>query len=374
MRGRAKTVIAIIVTLFLCEAVLRIQQKLEPLYDLEFETVNYDYLSDTCNHKNIPLNIQKWAGMNLVKSYDSDGIRINKLRPAYPKDKKAFKVLFMGDSFMEGFGDADTLPQYIWKYLQQSELRHAPISFLNAGCGSYSPAIYIPQAKILIPKLKPDLLIIDIDETDLGNDYISYRHLIVRDENGKITRVKRAPLAQAFITGFLRIKKQPLYLSRLISKIIHSRIYMPYITYRYHQRDPRDALCFSKDNTPGWQERHKAEIAFFEDNIRQLIETLIELMGKRQRIIFIHHPHLRHIQPDPQAGYWNPLISSIVKKETRKYGVSFYDSTEEIKKSFGERPQDYYLSEDMHFNFQGLKIYAKLIAQKLLPLIKRTLN
>jgi hypothetical protein len=370
MHKVTKIIILVLVTLFLSEATLRIQQRLGPLYDLGFETVNYDYISDICNHRNIPLIIHKWAGKKLIKFYDSDGIRINKLRPHYANEKKVFKILFMGDSFMEGFDDANTLPQHIWQYLQKTELRDMPMSFLNAGCGSYSPAIYIPQAKLIIPKLKPDFLVIDIDETDLGNDYISYKHLIERDDSGKITRVKRAPLHYAFLSGLLEIKKQPLYITRFISKIIHTRIYMPYITRKYRQRDPREALLFSKDNSPGWQDRYKDEITFFENNVAELVETLIELMGRKQRILFIHHPHLRHIQPDADDGHWNPLISSIVQATTKEYGVAFYDSTDELKKLFGDRADEYYLSEDMHFNFAGLKIYGELVAKKLLPLIR----
>ena len=365
-----KIIILVFITLFLSEMMLRIQQRLGPLYDLGFEAVNYDYISDICNHKNLPVIIHKWAGRKLIKFYDSDGIRINKLRPHYANEKKVFKILFMGDSFMEGFDDAHTLPQHVWQYLQKTELRDVPMSFLNAGCGSYSPAIYIPQAKLLIPKLKPDFLVIDIDETDLGNDYISYKHLIVRDDSGKIIRVKRAPLHYAFLSGLLKIKKQPFYITRLISKIIHTRIYIPYITRKYRQRDPREALLFSKDNSPGWENRYNHEISFFENNINELIETLIELMGRRQKILFIHHPHLRHIQPDPHAGYWNPLISSIVQASTKKYGVAFYDSTDELKKAFGGKADEYYISEDMHFNDRGLKIYSELVAKKLLPLIK----
>ena len=202
-----KIVITVGLTLLLCEGILRIQQNLGPLYDLNFETVNYDYLSDICNHKNIPVNIQKWAGMKLIKFYDANGIRINALRPSYSNQKNIFKILFMGDSFMEGFDDANTLPQHIWEYLQNTNLQNIPMVFLNAGCGSYSPTIYIPQAKLLIPKLKPNFLVIDIDETDLGNDYISYRHLVLRDAEGKILRVKRAPLHYAFLKGFIKIKK-----------------------------------------------------------------------------------------------------------------------------------------------------------------------
>jgi len=37
----------------------------------------------------------------------------------------------------------------------------------NAGYTSYSPAIFVPQAKMLLPVVRPDYIVVDVDETDL---------------------------------------------------------------------------------------------------------------------------------------------------------------------------------------------------------------
>lgn len=119
------------------ETGLRIQQKTGPYYDLEFSKWSLDLLSGDLNH-----------GPSPKEDYDADGIQRSRLRPSsYPEGTKPFSILFMGDSFIQGYGPSDNLPQHVWEYFQTTELKTAPLLLLNAGYSSYSPSIFIPQAK-----------------------------------------------------------------------------------------------------------------------------------------------------------------------------------------------------------------------------------
>ena len=41
--------------------------------------------------------------------------------------------------------------------------------------------IFVPQAKKLLPLVRPDYVVVDVDETDLYDDFARYRDLIVRN-------------------------------------------------------------------------------------------------------------------------------------------------------------------------------------------------
>jgi hypothetical protein len=47
---------------------------------------------------------------------------------------------------------------------------------------------------MLLPILRPDYVIVDVDETDLFDDFVLYRQLIVRNERGQNIAVKPSPL------------------------------------------------------------------------------------------------------------------------------------------------------------------------------------
>ena len=242
---------------------------------------------------------------------------------------------------------------------------------LNAGCLSYSTAIFIPQSKQLIPVLKPDFVVVDIDETDLGDDFIRYKDLIVRDINGKIIAVKFTPILYENISGLLKIQKQPVYIARFLQTVYHTKIHMPALIKQY-RKNGKNVLDFSRDNDDNAHEKYHREIEFFRNNVIELIETLIDLMGDRSRILFLYHPHLQHLKPDSDGRYWNHFVSTTVKQAAETYDIAFYDASDDLRIKFKGNPQEFYWNKNIHFNFAGLKIYSELVAQRLLSLISKT--
>ena len=197
-RRLIEVILIILITLLLLEGMLRLQQKLGPIWDLSFDNATLEGVSDVINHQplrkstHILSNAEMYGdftGYTYTAYYDRNGIRKNTLRPQQNRRQGAISVLFMGDSFMQGYDDRNTIPQHVWNYFQ---IRNSDLSLIlyNAACLSYSSAIFIPQAKILIPQLHPDFVVVDIDETDLGDDYIRY--------------MQRVP-GMNFISGIIRL-------------------------------------------------------------------------------------------------------------------------------------------------------------------------
>ena len=172
----ALIVLSLAVTLVAIECVLRLQQRLGPLYDLEFDSIS-NLPSETLNHVHAPR--EDWrlddaskygarTGYRYTNYYDAMGIRVDPV--CNHPDAQAARILFFGDSFMEGYDLANSIPRHVCEALRQGGGLPGSIRVLNAGTSSYSPSIYIVQAKSLVPKLSPDLVVVDIDETDLADD------------------------------------------------------------------------------------------------------------------------------------------------------------------------------------------------------------
>ena len=380
LRSNALQQIFYVLFLFLvAEGTLRLQQKLGPLSDLEFRHVSLEELSPTLNH--VPpaksedfILREEGKEIRFAYEYDKNGIRVDRLRPDYSHRKDAFKVLFMGDSFMQGNDLHHTIPQHIWDYFQQTPLAAKPLVFYNAGYSSYSPAIFVPQAKKLIPLLKPDFVVVDVDETDLGDDFIRYKDLIVRDPGGSIAAVRPTPVNYENLAGYLRIRTNPSYLVRYFLKIYHRNIRMPALLREYRKKDHRDTLSISADMAPDAAQKYSREIEFFEKDLDDLARTLVRLTGGPQKILFLYHPHLEHLKPDARGRTWNHFVSDGLARVAVRYGIGFYNATGDLKEAFHGEPEKYYWKGDMHFNFTGLEIYAQGIAKKLLPVFEAKFN
>jgi len=348
---RTALVVAVnlVLTLALVEIALRVQQALGPLYDLD---VNKDAiafgLSDELNHTFLPSEIE----------WDADGIR----RMRVPNAARcAPKLLFMGDSFMQGLGIDDTIPVHVRFYFH--EVLHREICAVNAGASSYSPSIYVPQAEKLIPKIKPDVVVIDVDETDLWDDYYRYRQLVVRDRSGSIVAVKRTPLAEGFREGLAAAGKKPLYLQRLFAKLYFTRIAYPRLSAEYRRNMEQDGFWVSRAPVAEARQRYGAAIAYFGATLQDLTEVVTRLMGGAQGLVYIHHPHLENLRTGGDA--FNTVVSDTIREVAARNHVRYYDATDDLKVQFGTSPESYYIPNDMHFNERGLQAYSLAVAKYL---------
>lgn len=370
--SRFKFVIIYILFLFLVvEIFLQVQQRMGPLCDLEWTNLNFEFASSIVNHTH---------ATNL--GYTKDGVEISPGRPfTLPDSAGAAKILFMGDSFLEGYPHADTIPQFIWNYFNQVKKLSRPFLLWNAGCTSYSPLIYTVQSKILIPKYRPDLLVLDIDETDLIDDYAFYRHLTIRDSGGKVERIDYSPPLKTKMDIYGDLKKIPFYTIRAIMMWIQkARLYFIFENYnqkykakylRHPLSRPKNSrfmvdLAASFDEDKNSDSKYSEEIIFFEKTVRELLKTLIKETGDKNKILLIHHPHIYQLVPDQRGFLWKNRTQPIVQKLCAEYGITYYDAAPEMKKMMGNQIENYYRPNDIHFNAQGLKVYAELVAGEVL--------
>jgi hypothetical protein len=335
----------IMLTIFLAEAVLRAQQKIGPLYDLDIhpESMLID-TSDELNH--VHQSGSDWDGNGIRKMDEPNS------------EACAPRLLFLGDSFMEGLGRSDTIPYHVRNALRR--IRGKDVCVFNAGASSYSPSIYVVQAKKLIPLLKADLVIVDVDETDIYDEWYRYRDLTIRDDAGSIIAVRHTPLTTEFQLGLLKSTDKKLYLSRFIAKLYFTRVQYPRI---YAERMKNKIIPIFMSDLPESDVRttYAEQIAYFAASLDDLTQSVIRLTGSPEKLVYIHHPHLPHLKTSGRQ--YNNIVSETLREVASRYGVRYYDATEDLKVRFGNDPERYYIPDDPHFNQSGARIYSIAVAE-----------
>ena len=365
LRLLGEATLLVIVWVVVFEAGLRMQQHFGPLYDLEMADVNLNWESDVVNHQPTPENQNLCiygdsTGFSYRKSFDADGIRIIDDTAMLADCRNPASVLFLGDSFMEGYDDKNTLPYHVAKYFKTE--RGVCLKTYNAGFTSYSPAIFVPQAKKLLPIVRPDYIVVDVDETDLYDDFARYRKLIVRNERGQNVGVKVSPIGHECSVGLMEARKHPLYLMRLVAKLWHAFVYMPSVIEKYRGSD-LTLFSYSRDHDTDLEQKYAEALSDFRQNLQELADVLKDHTKDGSRVLFVFHPHIQHLKPDATGRLWNDLVSSSVEKMCAANNFLFFNATGTLKQRFGSHPENFYWKTgDMHYDFRGLEEYSAAVA------------
>ena len=93
-------------------------------------------------------------------------------------------ILFQGDSWFEQINGL----QKVKDYLANTQKN---IKIINAGISSFSPSLMNVQFTILENDfdIKPDIVVVYVDQTDIGDEFCRYRNLRVLDETGNLIKV-----------------------------------------------------------------------------------------------------------------------------------------------------------------------------------------
>jgi len=118
------------------------------------------------------------------------------------KDPSEFRIVMLGDSFTLGTGvsDEDTFWRLLEKRLNGTDGKRFRV--ISTGISSYSPILEYITLKRNIDALKPDLVIMNFDMSDLLNEYV-YRKIAVFGEGGepeKVSGIEEYTKAKTSIT------------------------------------------------------------------------------------------------------------------------------------------------------------------------------
>ncbi len=128
------------------------------------------------------------------------------------------RILMLGDSFTMGKGvqDSETFSALVERSLQASlaTCGGGSVELLNGGVDSYAPILSYIQFKRELVRLAPDLVVLNLDHSDLIQE-AAYRRQAVRDPNGEIIAVPQIWQDSAY-ERFLSWTSRHLFLTRVL--------------------------------------------------------------------------------------------------------------------------------------------------------------
>ena len=130
---------------------------------------NHPFINYTARKNTAGKEIHYEPGIYFQTTTNSDGFRTKRF---LPKLDETFRVILIGDSYVYGMNanDNETLAVQLEKSYQKNISKK--IEVLSLGVSGYSTLNYAGIARTYFDYLKPDLIIVCIDESDF-NEYIN---------------------------------------------------------------------------------------------------------------------------------------------------------------------------------------------------------
>ncbi len=302
--------------------------------------------------------LRQFSDTNLLDK--KKGLLFNKLNNS-TSDKI---ILFQGDSWFEQINGF----QKVKDYLANTQKN---IKIINAGNSSYSPSLMNVQFNILENDfdIKPDVIVVYVDQTDIGDEFCRYRNLRVLDETGNLIKVTYEDFS---------IHKGPFNLHEILifseielkndSKIIKAQKYLNYKLIKSLNRIKKQYQKKIKKNYPfekcGWRKMvnylkspNQEAINHFEYVLKEYFK---KLNGKKylKKIFVVTHPHKLHITPPEYKVDVSDIVERVVLDFSKIDHINF---SEIISKNPNFYKDDGWLWDLSHLKETNYFIFIKEI-------------
>jgi lysophospholipase L1-like esterase len=346
------------IALILAEGVLRIFAP--QIIDLK---INKQWLDEDRElgfvpKKNVHSRMVKPSQFDAVLNTNSIRVR-GKSEYVINKPSDTIRILFLGDSFVFGWGvnDNETLPAQLEKTLTENGYH---VEIINAGVYSYDTAHYYRWNR-RFAALKPDLTILGYC---LENDSIVSRlppnnNAIIKKRNP----ARNNPFAINYIYYFI---KENILLKSHLLKLIREQLYLHFpnirsILFNFGLNDKRNIFLTE------YPEYLSKEIELVTTNLNTLKNDVISFKGKllilfvplREQIYFANAIN-RFRSFDIMKP--NMTLAEICKKNEIDYFDPIHSLTTESKKY----KEHFYFQTDPHFSPLGNQVLAKDLFQFLI--------
>jgi lysophospholipase L1-like esterase len=274
---------------------------------------------------------------------------------AVPKPRNVKRILVLGDSFTEGYYYEDTIAAQLESRLNATAIG-VRYEVVNCGCTSYSPLLEYLRLRHQLMNLDPDEVILNVDLTDVFDDYWRYRPRCVFAPDGELLAVKGEV---GMLYRLLVRARYKFYTMRLISAVRASLLtrletseerrqrgyYSPENVFAYYSTMPADS--------PEWQQ----QVGFLLENLTRIIDFC------RQRHLVLTvtmYPYKQQLKADASGRVWNREFEYRVQRLCNAHGVDFYSAFDGIARAF-HAGKPVYWDNDIHFTPTGQRIWAELV-------------
>jgi hypothetical protein len=272
------------------------------------------------------------------------------------------KILSLGDSWIEdggiqrGFGE-------------ELASRGKCIESINGGTTSYAPSPITIKGELLIRKHRPDYVLVNIDETDLMDEWTRYRRSAIRDSMGRLVEIHYEPnvtIPEILAAGFVVLERHDSYILRLVEKIYHTRVFASRI-YDLYTTVPHEnsyQVLMSPQVSPDPERSHAHAFANFRQVFEEMLDRLAAAGVQSGHLVVSHHPHRLGIE-----HRYNNALEKLLRASCLRKNVSFCEAD----------PAELYAKADLamffrtddafsHLNDEGYVRYGRFIARRCLPM------
>jgi hypothetical protein len=302
-------------------------------------------------------------------------VRLLTLREdACRQGSQPLSILLLGDSWMQ---DSEGIPRGLADHLESALDPCHCIQLENAGGASYSPSLLLLKGEQEIRRRKPDLVIVNVDETDLMDESIRYRASTLRDAEGRIERVVPDLLAQLWPYGHYALREQPSHLLRWAERVYFRKVFFPRVARLHAGREgePSYQEILAPQRSADPRRSHGEEIAYFESVLGEMLDRLAAAMGGPQRVGLTHHPHYLQLVAASDPAHYNTVVSETLARQSASRGIVFYDAQPEIQEIYqGEFARYFQWPDDpfSHLTLEGSRRYGRFIGRAFAEPILRT--
>mgnify|MGYP001177603035 CR=1 FL=1 len=307
--------------------------------------------------KDFKYNFKDIESLNFYKKY-SKSINHLRFQPDYkynlsPEEQlftklnnsnQSKKILLQGDSWIEVILKREKAKNYFLDSIK------GEAQIINAGISSYSPSLMNVQFDILEKdfNIKPEILLVYIDQTDIGDELCRYRDKISIKNNKIIIPYDKKKYN--YFNDYFFIERQKIIRSENLN--FFRFIKLINYTFNYNLAKNKKSEC-SIDNI--LEPLNKLDI----EDANYFIKTLekfinVSKKNKIEKIILISHPHKNHLNQTYSVNVKN-LIDLYLKQIKEDLDINhYYINNFKYSKSisiFRENDQASHLNQAGYENF-----------------------
>lgn len=274
------------------------------------------------------------------------------------KPPGTYRIAYFGDSFVEGTCQIpDTVPMNVEKNLTVPG--KSSVEVINTGTMSYANTIYYLLLKTKLLDLKPDLVVVNVDMTDVFDDSI-YRATLSFDGSGDVIACAPGHPAMATHRRTERGLEEMTTLQRAVmisyrySKLV--QLIVDALGQVVRKRDISKAQGITQAFAWCGDKRSPSTQADVEWSLGMLRRLLKLAKANGICVVVTAVPHLGQLQ-----GTWSTQPMADIEAVATSEGVPFFNTIEDFKKRLGATPpEDIYIPADMHFNPKGYRMWADI--------------
>ena len=280
-------------------------------------------------------------------------------------------ILLQGDSWIEDISNIETSKQFVKEFGKKNQF-----NIYNAGITSFAPSVMHSQYKILKDtfKIYPEILIIYIDQTDIGDENCRYKHNKIYSSEGNFLRVQREKYTRATYD----YTKIYLYSELNFDNNILRIIKFPYLKIRYFLK--RNLEILKQIKIKGYKHRNENKCGFYEimkelinlnpvaeKNFKKSLKEYLDFLYNEKeikKIYLISFPHINHhknIYKVNVSKYIDEVLKSTNDLRLRHLNMNQLDFSKiEVDDIYRKNDAGSHLNKQNHINLFLKNIFNKI--------------